>query len=70
MDDPMACIERLYAHFDMVLGETSRARMEAYLAAKPKGKFGAHGYTVDASRASERPLFARYQALYNVPDEV
>lgn len=70
MDEPMACIEGLYRHFGMTLSANSRARMEAYLALKPKGKFGAHGYAIDDSKAAERPLFARYQALYNVPNEV
>ncbi len=70
MDDPMGCIESIYAHFGMSLSESSRAAMEAYLDAKPKGKFGAHGYAVEQSKAAERPLFTRYQALYNVPDEV
>lgn len=70
MDNPMGCITSIYAHFGMTLSESSRAAMEAYLGAKPKGKFGAHGYAVEQSKAAERPLFARYQALYNVPDEV
>lgn len=70
MDNPMGCIESIYSHFGMTLSERSRHAMEAYLAAKPKGKFGAHGYAVQQSKAAERPLFARYQALYGVPDEV
>ena len=70
MDDPMGCIERIYSHFGMTLSEKSRAAMQAYLDAKPKGKFGAHGYEVGQGKAAERPLFARYQSLYNVPDEV
>ncbi|MFK7977703.1 MAG: sulfotransferase [Halioglobus sp.] len=70
MDNPMACIESIYSHFGMALSDTSRQSMEDYLATKPKGKFGAHGYAVEESKAAERHFFERYQSLYNVPDEV
>lgn len=70
MDDPLQCIERIYAHFNMPLSAAARQRMLAYLDSKPKGKFGAHDYTVDGTKAAERPLFARYQKRYGVPDEV
>lgn len=70
MDDPMACIENVYGHFGMDLPDATRACMLDYLEGKPKGKFGAHSYEVDASRAADRPLFKRYQSLYNVPDEM
>lgn len=69
MDDPIACIERTYAHFGMTLTDVARTRMLEYLADKPRGKFGAHTYAVDESRAGERALFARYQSAYQVPDE-
>ncbi len=69
MDDPIACIERTYTHFGMTLTDIARARMLDYLAEKPRGKFGAHTYGVDEARSSERVLFARYQAAYNVPNE-
>ena len=70
MDDPMACIERIYGHFDMKVSDEARIKMLAYLAGKPKGQFGNHEYAVDAKRSKERALFRRYQQLYNVPDEV
>jgi hypothetical protein len=70
MDDPMACIESIYAHFGMSLTDFARQRMQEYLRSKPKNKFGAHQYTVDASRSRERPMFSRYQQLYGVPSEV
>jgi len=70
MDDPLACIEGIYAHFGMVLSVPARTRMQDYLRAKPKGKFGQHSYRVDARKARDRPMFRRYQQLYNVPDEV
>lgn len=70
MNDPMSCIESIYRHFNMTLSDTARERMLAYLAAKPKGKFGQHNYQIDGSRAQERVLFRRYQERYQVPDEV
>lgn len=70
MDDPMACIERIYAHFAMKLSALAEARMQDYLASKPKGKFGQHAYKVDAERAKDRPLFRRYQEAHAVPDEM
>lgn len=70
MDDPMACIAKLYAHFGMDLSETASKRMLDYLQRKPQGKFGQHSYQVDARRTGDRPLFKRYQTQYNVPDEL
>ncbi|MDX1736262.1 MAG: sulfotransferase, partial [Halioglobus sp.] len=70
MEKPLDCIEGIYAHFDMQLSDTARSRMLAYLESKPKGKFGKHQYEVDERRSRERPLFARYQQMFDVPDEM
>ena len=70
LDDPMACIANIYTHFGMTLSATARERMGNYLQQKPQGKFGQHSYTVDARKARDRPMFRRYQDLYNVPDEL
>jgi hypothetical protein len=70
MDDPVACIAKLYAHFAMDFPDLTRQRMQDYLRGKPKGKYGQHSYQVDERRAGDRPLFKRYQDLYNVPDEI
>ncbi len=69
MDDPMSCIAKIYRHFGMALSTEAQARMQAYLAAKPQGKFGKHSYAVDAARSRDRPMFAHYQQLYDVPSE-
>jgi len=69
MDDPMSCIAKIYRHFGMALSQEALARMQAYLAAKPQGKFGQHSYAVDTARARDRPMFAHYQQLYDVPSE-
>ncbi|MCR9105956.1 MAG: sulfotransferase [Gammaproteobacteria bacterium] len=70
MDDPMRCIEAIYAHFGMPLEAAARTAMLDYLQQKPRGKFGVHRYQVDERRTTERRLFERYQSTYNVPDEV
>jgi len=70
MEDPVDLIEKICRHFGMTLGEEAKGRMLRYLAAKPKGRFGAHEYELDGKRARDRPLFRRYQERYGVPDEV
>ncbi|MEH6584677.1 MAG: sulfotransferase [Halioglobus sp.] len=70
MDAPMSCIENIYMHFNMSLSSAARNNMLQYLESKPKGKFGAHRYEVGEQRNKERPLFKRYQELYDVPDEM
>ncbi|MCB1690355.1 MAG: sulfotransferase [Halioglobus sp.] len=70
LDDPMDCIGKIYAHFGMALSETAANRMLDYLKRKPQGKFGRHNYQVDEAKTRDRPLFKRYQTLYNVPNEL
>lgn len=70
MNAPMDCIRNIYAHFGMTLSAEAQARMEAYLTAKPKGKFGAHDYEIDEDKAKERVLFECYQSHYGVPNEI
>jgi Sulfotransferase family len=69
MDDPMRCIENIYAHFGMTLIDSTKKRIQNYLANKPKGKFGKHNYRIDDSKTKERALFKRYQDYYDVPCE-
>ena len=70
MAEPLTCIAGIYRHFGMELGEEAKAAMTAYLAAKPRGKFGQHDYRVDPRHAAEREHFRAYQARYGVPDEL
>ena len=70
MEQPLKCIEDIYQHFGMTLSSSARSAMETYLEAKPKGKFGKHQYDSDERRSKERPLFARYQQRFAVPDEM
>ena len=72
MADPVAALERVYDFLDMPFSGDDAARVQRYLRARPKDKFGAHRYEPpDAGRiAKERPGFAGYQARYGVPSEL
>lgn len=71
MDDPLTAVSALYQRLGMSLGTEASARMQAYVASKPKGKFGQHRYEAgdEATLARERTLFRDYQRRYGVPDE-
>ncbi len=70
MDAPLACVERIYRHFDWELSAEVRAGMARYLAAKPRAKLGVHRYAVTTPIGTERARFRRYQEAYDVPDEI
>jgi hypothetical protein len=69
---PFAAIERLYGQLGLELTPTARARMEAYLRAKPQGRAGKHGYSYGdrAELARKRALLARHDGHYDCPPEV
>ncbi|RIL03057.1 MAG: sulfotransferase [Proteobacteria bacterium] len=70
--DPIAAIARVYDRFALPFTAEAEARMRAYLAAKPKGRHGAHRYAfahTGFDRAAERARFADYQRRYGVPSE-
>ena len=68
IDEPTGALEALYAGMGFAFTSETRAAVEAYLAHKPKGKFGAHRYSVD-KQDSTRQLFERYQSRFNVSSE-
>src|SRR5262249_45497598 len=73
MADPWGTIAGVYARFDLEFTREARARMEQYLARKPKGKFGRHEYSfadLGLDLDTERARFARYQERYGVKSEV
>lgn len=70
MEDPLGCVRRIYAHFGMSLSSAAETGMQAYLASKPRGKFGVHSYAVAADDVAERRYFRAYQQAYDIPDEV
>lgn len=68
---PIDAVRDLYRRTGMQLDGAAQAAMEAYLAHKPKGKFGAHRYSIgDRGQIErERKLYARYQRFHDVPNE-
>ena len=69
MDNPIECIKKIYAFFDMTLTDHTQDRMRMYLRDRPKAKFGQHTYEVDDCNSQDRHFFRHYQTLYDVPDE-
>jgi len=70
--DPIACVRRIYAHFDLELRPDALARMHAHLAAHPRDEHGAHRYSLamfglDGEGVAKS--FARYRARFGVADE-
>ncbi|MFN8628518.1 MAG: sulfotransferase [Candidatus Binatia bacterium] len=69
--DPIGIVRRVYDQFGMELTNDAIARMRAYIAAKPQGKFGKHTYDLDSAEdvSKERAVFRRYQERYGIPSE-
>lgn len=66
---PVETIASIYRHFGLRRSADAEARMRAYLAAKPKGKHGAHRYDFQATGfdlATERERFRAYRERYGV----
>lgn len=70
--DPVGTIEKAFASFRMPLSDTAIQAMQAWIAAHPAGRHGAHDYTaedfgLDPGELSER--FAPYRERFGVPAE-
>jgi hypothetical protein len=73
MGDTFGTLRRVYQQLDLALDPAIESRMRAYLAGKPKGKFGKHEYSFDdlgLDRDIERARFAAYQARFDIESEV
>jgi hypothetical protein len=72
MRDPIASIAGVYERFALPFSAEAESRMRAYLAARPKGRHGAHRYEFENTgfdRGVERARFADYQRRHAVPSE-
>ena len=72
MRDPLQAIASVYRQCGLTFDDEVQRRIGAYLAMKPRGKFGTHEYhsTVGTpEEAALRTLFGRYQRHFDVPDE-
>jgi hypothetical protein len=73
MRDPLASVAGIYDHFGLPLRAEAEARMRAWLAARPKGRHGAHRYRFEDTgfhRDQERERFRDYQQRYGVASEI
>ena len=70
--DPAGAVERIYTQFGIAFSADLAERIRAYVAAKPRGKHGAHHYSFDAlgrDAGAERERFRSYQERFEVPSE-
>jgi len=70
--DPIACVRRIYAHFDLPLAPDTVERMRAHLAAHPRDEHGLHryslgGFGLDADDIGRR--FSRYCTRFGIERE-
>lgn len=68
IEAPVATLEGLYIRMGLPFTRQAREAVGAYLATKPKHKFGAHRYEVSTSDEAHAP-FRRYQQYFKVPRE-
>lgn len=47
VQDPLDCVRRIYAHFELDLTAEAEARMQRFLADNPRDKHGVHKYTLE-----------------------
>ena len=45
ISDPVSTVDTVYRHFGMVLSPRTAVAIEQYVAAKPNGGYGEHGYS-------------------------
>jgi hypothetical protein len=72
MADPVAAVERTYAHFGLPVGDLHRRRMVAWMEQNPRDKRGVHRYDVEdfgLSAGEVRERFAGYVERYGVARE-
>jgi hypothetical protein len=68
--DPIALLDKAYAHFGLELQDEAKTRMQAFLAANPRGSRGTHRYELadfDLDLGEIRERFADYCGEFDVP---
>ena len=73
MTDPVVTIDTIYERLEIDRPPTLAVAIADYLSAQPQGSHGVHRYSLTDTgldAAAERERFRRYQAQYDVPDEV
>jgi hypothetical protein len=70
--DPIACVGRIYAQFDLELTDEARTRMQRYLEQHPQGEFGTHRYSLEAFGLDETTVneaFKGYRERFAIASE-
>ncbi len=73
MSDPVGTVRAIYDGLGIEVPPELPGAVDAHLAARPRGARGAHRYSLadtGLDPRTERERFRRYQAEYQVPDEV
>jgi hypothetical protein len=69
--DPIATIEAIYRHFGLHLSARGRGAMQQYMRSNPRDARPPHKVNMsDREIARARRAYRRYQAYFNVPDEI
>lgn len=72
VEDPVGAVKRIYAYFDLDLGEEAERRLRSHQQNNPRGKHGEHIYTArdfGLSRESINARFAPYLEHFEVESE-
>jgi len=70
--DPVATVDRIYRHFGESMSDEAAGAMRDHLTSHPKGKHGAHAYTLDDFGLDERAVrdrFAAYVERFGIEEE-
>lgn len=71
--DPIACVQRIYRHFELPLEDSTLERMRAYLASNPRHRFGVHCYEHESFGLVPQGVasaFKRYCDHFSIEPEV
>jgi hypothetical protein len=72
VSDPLGCVARIYAHFEIELTDVARARMQRYLDDHPRDEFGTHRYSLEAfglNQAEVNDRFKGYRERFAIAPE-
>lgn len=64
VQDQMACVDKIYTHFNWNLDDESRAKMERFLALNPKGKHGHHEYSLEDFNLTQQEVSDEFKDYY------
>jgi hypothetical protein len=70
--DPLACVRRIYAHFDIELTPEAQTRMQRFLVEHPNGEHGRHRYSLEAFGLDEEKVnlaFKGYRERFGIRPE-